>query len=108
MRLEFAGDVFPIPGRIVRAPWQLQDVRQIGDRIVALARFEDVKPPSLGLACFSNEGELLWEAKTWGQHGDKVFAAITEEPQLTASTMGGWLCGIDIETGRVTDRMFVK
>ena len=108
MKLEFAGDVFPIPGRVIRTPWKLQDVRQIGDRVVALAKFEDLGPPSLGLACYSMEGDLLWEAKSWEQYGDNVYAAIREEPSLMANTMGGWLCSIDIESGRVTDRVFTK
>lgn len=106
MRLEFADDVFPIRGRIVRAPWKLQDVRQIGERIVVLAQYEDVKPPSLGLACHSAEGDLLWEAKRWEQH--EVYVALREEPSLMASSFNGWLCSIDIETGRVTDRVFTK
>ena len=107
MKLEFADEVFAVSGRIIRAPWKLQDLRKIGERIVALAKFEDVAPPSLGLACYSVHGELLWEAKTWEQHGEKVYTAIREEP-LAANTMGGWLCSIDIETGRVTDRVFTK
>lgn len=108
MKLDFADDVFPASGRVIRAPWKLQDVRQIGERIVALAKHEDLTPPSLGLACYSNAGELLWEAKAWEQHGEQVYAAIHDELSLKANSMGGWLCSIDIETGRVTDRVFTK
>ena len=108
MRLEFADDVFPIPGRMVRAPWKLQDLRKVGERIVALARVEDVRPPSLGLACYSIEGDLLWEATTWERYETSVYTAIREEPSLMANSMGGWLCSIDIESGQVTDRVFTK
>ena len=108
MKLEFADDVFSVPGRIIRAPWKLQDLCQIGERIVALAKFEDLRPPSLGLACYSIEGDLLWEAKTWEQYEEHVYAAIREEPSLKANSMGGWLCSIDIESGRITERVFTK
>ena len=106
MKVQFADDVFPVPGRVIRAPWKLQDLRQIGERIVALAKYEEVKPPSLGLACYSIEGDLLWEAKRWEQYD--VYVAVREEPSLMANSADGWLCSIDIETGRITDRVFTK
>ena len=70
--------------------------------------YQDLRPPSLGLACYSIEGELLWNAKAWEQYEENVHAAIRGESPLTANSMGGWLCSIDIETGRVTDRVFTK
>jgi hypothetical protein len=100
--------VFPVQGQIVRAPWKLQDVRQIGEWIVALAKVDEVRPPSLGLACYSEVGELLWEAKTCERHGDNVYVAIKEGPSLMANTISGWLCSIDINSGLVTDRVFTK
>ena len=108
MKMEFSDDVFIVAGRIIRAPWKLQDLRQIDERIVALAKFEDLRPPSLGLACYSKKGDLLWEAKTWERYEEYVYAAIREEQSLMANSMGGWLCSIDIETGRITDRVFTK
>jgi len=70
-----------------------------------VARHE-VKPPTLGLAAFSKEGELLWEARSWENYDP--YVSISAGEPLRANTHGGWICTIDLDTGKETRRVFAK
>jgi hypothetical protein len=106
MSLEFVDDVFPLHGAFIQTPWKLKDLRQINKYIIALADIEGLRPPALGLACYSQAGELLWELKRWELYSP--YVAVDTEPSLKAWSGDGWLHTIDVTSGEIVDRVFTK
>jgi hypothetical protein len=86
------------------------DAHQIGDRVVVV--FDYMSFPkdqqAKNLVAYDLDRNLLWLAEHPTTAPADAYVTIAQETPLKASNFAGFICDIDIETGKLLHAKFTK
>jgi len=91
-------------------PYSILDARQIDDRVVVI--FYDMDFPRWrqpqNLMAFDLSGRELWTAEHPTNQTNDCYVNFIEDKPLTVGNFAGYVCIIDVATGKLLDSNFTK
>jgi hypothetical protein len=117
--IERAGDELAIEGGSLRTEFPIQIAVELDHRIIVLLDPDSyLGDPTYGedrrrgnnpvrnLRAYARSGKLLWEAD-FPEQADYYYRLVSSDP-LVALSFSSYECEIDLETGRIISKTFLK
>ena len=86
------------------------DARHIGDQIIVL--FDYMAFPqgeaARNLFAYALDGNLLWRADDLGLGAMDAYTNIVSETPLVVGNFGGYICSVDLSSGKIQTTCFTK
>ncbi|NJN05219.1 MAG: hypothetical protein HC814_00750 [Rhodobacteraceae bacterium] len=118
-RVSHEGDILRINGHPTRMAYMVRDAFWAADRVIVLldpdaylddpafgAQRRKPRDPVKNLQAYSPDGEQLWQAEQ-PEFSDHYYKIETREP-LVALSFSAYRCDIDLETGRILKKHYLK
>jgi hypothetical protein len=110
-RVDFHGRTPRVGGKALELEYPIADAFAHGERVVALYRY-DANLRSFdqfaNLVALAADGATSWIAEPPTTSSVDTWAALSPREPLVAQSWGGCRCEVDLDTGRVVDRVFTK
>jgi hypothetical protein len=120
MSMSFSGRVLTINGQSIQLDWPIRDAMEDGERVFVLLNPDSYlldsdyrKARDLGttaairnLIAFGRGGEKLWEAEM--PEFEDCYHMLHSSDPLVATSFSCYRCQIDVSSGAILSRVFLK
>lgn len=110
MKISFDIELIRHSRGTLKPQYPVLDAREIGDFIVVLYDHMAFPRGESARNLFAHEqgGEIFWRAEGIGQGATDGYTNFISELPLVVGNFSGFTCTIDIESGRVLQKVFTK